>query len=213
MTPRARAGAPAETREQILDAALSVIQTHGLGRTTTKEIAQAAGISEAALYRHFADKTELCLCVMAERVPQLMTAVQDLAARVGRRTVRTNLEEIVRVALPLYEEAVPVEAALFAEPELLARHQERLRTNNVGPHRAGELLASYIRAEQRLGRIARHVDPEATAWLLLGTCIGRTLVRRFVGQPASLQADERFIKSLLHTLMVALASDKPASAR
>ena len=47
------------TRDHILDAAAHVMHTLGMARTTTKEIAQAAGLSEAALYRHFADKAEL----------------------------------------------------------------------------------------------------------------------------------------------------------
>src|SRR5262245_8891342 len=114
------------TREHILDAAASVMRTHGLARTTTREIASAAGLSEAALYRHFADKAELFLCVIAERVPQLASALHDLPSRVGTRTVRANLEGILRVALLFYQQAVPMGAAMFAEPELLARHQEEL---------------------------------------------------------------------------------------
>jgi len=204
------AGLP--TREHILDAAISVMRTLGLARATTKEIAQAAGLSEAALYRHFADKAELFLCVIGERVPQLVWALHDLPSHVGRRTVRANLEEIVHVALPFYDEAVPLGAAMFAEPELLARHQERLRTKDAGPLRAVELLAAYVRAEQRLGRINRRADPEAAAWLLLGPCIGRTLVRRFVGEPESRESDEGFIKSLLSTLMQGLAPDKPRTS-
>ena len=209
MTTRAR-GAGAETREQILDAAVCVMHNIGLARTTTKEIAHAAGLSEAALYRHFTDKADLFLCMIGERVPQLVTALHDLPSRVGRRTVRGNLDEIVRVALPFYEQALPVAAALFAEPELLARHQERLRSKNVGPHRAIEHLAAYVRAEQRLGRIGRRVDPEAAAWLVLGPCIGRTLMRRFMGESADPEADDRFCKTLLHTLMLSLAPDRRA---
>jgi AcrR family transcriptional regulator len=209
MHPRARR-AGADTREHILDAAVCVVQNVGLGRATTKEIARAAGLSEAALYRHFADKTDLVLCMMGERVPRLASALQDLPARVGRRTVRANLEELVRLALSSYQQAVPVAAALFADPDLLARHQAHLRSNNVAPRGAVEHLAAYIRAEQRLGRVGRRADPEAAAWLLLGPCIGRTLVRRFIGDELDAEADERFIKTLLHTLVLALAPDKRA---
>jgi AcrR family transcriptional regulator len=43
-------------RVRILDAAHELMLTLGLARTTTKEIARAAGCSEAALYKHFASK-------------------------------------------------------------------------------------------------------------------------------------------------------------
>src|SRR6516165_4638397 len=111
------------TRDQILDAAATVIRNIGLGHTTTKEIASAAGLSEAALYRHFADKAELFLCVIGERVPQLVAAFVELGSRAGHRTVRSNLEDVARVALSFYDQALPIATSLFAEPDLLARHQ------------------------------------------------------------------------------------------
>src|SRR5690242_3079293 len=169
------------TRDQILDAATSLIRNIGLGHTTTKEIASAAGLSEAALYRHFADRAELFLCVIGERVPQLVAALKDLPTRAGHRTVRGNLEDLARVALPFYDQTLPMAASLFAEPELLARHQEQMRNKNAGPHRSLEHLAAYVRAEQRLGRINARVDPEAAAALLIGSCVGRALIRRFLG--------------------------------
>ena len=193
------------TREHILDAAAALIRNIGLGHATTKEIASAAGLSEAALYRHFADKAELFLCVIGERLPQLVATLRDLPARAGHRSVRTNLEDLARVALPFYDQTLPMAASLFAEPDLLARHQEQLRSKNAGPHRALEQLAGYVRAEQRMGRINARVDPEAVASLLLGCCIGRALMRRFLGEQDSAGADERFVKSVVRTLIEGLA--------
>jgi AcrR family transcriptional regulator len=201
---------PLTTRDQILDAAAQVMHTLGLARTTTKEIAQAAGLSEAALYRHFSDKAELFLCVIGERLPQLVATLKDLPARVGRRTVRANLEDVARVALPFYDETAPMAASLFSEPALLARHQERLRTKNAGPAHAVDLLAAYVRAEQRVGRISRRADPEAAASLLIGACLGRAFLRRFMGNHQGAEADERFVKAMVRTLMHGLAPDEPS---
>jgi AcrR family transcriptional regulator len=201
---------PLTTRDQILDAAASVMHTLGLGRATTREIAQAAGLSEAALYRHFADKAELFLCVIGERLPQLVATLTDLPARVGRRTVRSNLEEVARVALPFYDQTAPMAASLFAEPELLARHQEHMRLKGAGPHHAIELLATYVRAEQRAGRVSPRADAEAAASLLLGACLGRAFLRGFMGSHHTADADERFVKSIARTLMNGLAPDDHA---
>ena len=193
------------TRDQILDAAASVIRAIGLGHSTTKEIASAAGLSEAALYRHFSDKAELFLCVVGERLPQMVAALDDLPGRVGHRSVRANLEDILRVALPFYDQTLPIATSLFAEPELLARHQARMRSKNLGPHRALEQLAAYLRAEQRLGRVSQRADPEAAAGLLLGACLSRALMRRFLGQQEPPSADERFVKSAVRSLIDGLA--------
>jgi AcrR family transcriptional regulator len=200
---------PLTTRDQILDAAAHVMHTLGLGRTTTREIAQAAGLSEAALYRHFADKAELFLCVIGERLPQLVATLKDLPSRVGRRTVRSNLEDVARVALPFYDQTAPMAAALFAEPDLLARHQERMREKDAGPQHAIEMLATYVRAEQRVGRVATRADAEAAASMLLGACLGRAFMRGFMGNQHPAEADERFVKCIVRTLMNGLAPDEP----
>src|SRR5438445_486650 len=46
-------------REQILQTAVTLFSQRGFKGTTTKEIARAAGVSEAMVFRHFATKDEL----------------------------------------------------------------------------------------------------------------------------------------------------------
>jgi AcrR family transcriptional regulator len=200
------------TREHILDSAMHVMHARGLARTTTREIAQAAGLSEAALYRHFTDKSDIFLCVLAERLPQLVGTLHDLPARVGKRTLRGNLEELARVALLFYDQTVPMLAAIFSEPELLARHQEMMRTTDKDPHRATALLAAYLRAEQRVGRVRRGVDVDAAATLLIGACVERVLMRCFAGETASTEADAHFARGVVRTLLQGLAP-APSTAR
>ena len=196
------------TRDHILDSAARVMYTLGLARATTKEIASAAGLSEAALYRYFADKAELFLCVIGERLPDLVATLKDLPARVGKRTVRSNVEDVIRVALPFYDHTLPVAAAMFAEPELLARHQAEMNRAGSGPHKANDLLAAYFRAEQREGRINARVDAEAAAALVVGACLQRVMMRRFTGHTDPPDADERFCRNVVRTLIQGLAPDE-----
>src|SRR5918912_447662 len=53
------AQAAGERRLQIAQVALRLFSERGFRGTTTKEIAQAAGVSEAIIFRHFATKEEL----------------------------------------------------------------------------------------------------------------------------------------------------------
>lgn len=48
-----------ERKDAIVRAALPLFARQGFGRTTTKQLADAAGISEALLYRHFPSKESL----------------------------------------------------------------------------------------------------------------------------------------------------------
>ncbi|MBP2229401.1 AcrR family transcriptional regulator [Azospirillum agricola] len=56
MAPRLDSAA---RRRSILDAALPLFARKGFAATTTKEIAQAAGVSEALIFKHFPTKTSL----------------------------------------------------------------------------------------------------------------------------------------------------------
>ena len=62
---RARRG-PA-TRKQILDASLRLFSEKGFPRTSVRDIARAAGITDAAIYYHFPSKRELFKALFEER--------------------------------------------------------------------------------------------------------------------------------------------------
>ncbi|MCG5219559.1 TetR/AcrR family transcriptional regulator [Streptosporangium sp. KLBMP 9127] len=163
------------TRERILDAAAEVMRARGLAHATTKEIARAADCSEAALYKHFRDKTEIFVGVLRERLPRFAPD-PDLA---GRNTVAENLLATARSALEFYRVTFPMAASIFAEPRLLAAHQESLRREATGPDLPNQEVAAYLRAERDLGRIAATADPEAAAALLVGACFQHAFLARF----------------------------------
>ncbi|WDV53823.1 helix-turn-helix domain containing protein [Streptomyces coeruleorubidus] len=160
-------------RERVLDAAHQLMLTVGLARATTKEIARAAGCSEAALYKHFSSKEELFIRVLAERLPQMAPLLHELAAEPGRGALEANLTEIARQAALFYEQSFPIAASLYAETQLKRRHDEAMREMGKGPHLPIEGLAAYLRAEQDAGRIRADADTFAAASLLMGACAQR----------------------------------------
>jgi AcrR family transcriptional regulator len=188
------------TRDRILDAAAHVMRTRGLARATTKEIAKAAGFSEATLYKHFHDKTEIFLAVLAERTPsKLGPLLASLASRVGQGTVQATLEEVARAALDFYRQSFPMAASLFSEPQLLAAHREALRQRNAGPQHVSNAVAAYLGAEQSLGRVHRESDPQAAAALLLGACLQHAFLSHFI-EPDYADNTDQFAITLTATL-------------
>ncbi len=53
-----------ERREQIIRVAMRLFGENGFRGTTTKEIANAAGVSEATVFKHFANKDELYAAIL-----------------------------------------------------------------------------------------------------------------------------------------------------
>jgi AcrR family transcriptional regulator len=172
----------------------------GLVRATTKEIARAAGLSEGTLYNHFANKEELFLCTLNELPSGFVTLIRGLHEHVGTETVPAVLTRVAASALEFYGEAVPMGASFFADPELLSRHRQLLQQRGAGPQRANEAVAAYLRAEQEIGRVRSDADPDAIAYMLLGSLYQYVYWRLFLGRLPEPDADDRFIAGILTTL-------------
>ncbi|MFI6052627.1 TetR/AcrR family transcriptional regulator [Streptomyces violascens] len=189
------------TRVRIVDAAHELMLTIGLARATTKEIAKAAGCSEAALYKHFASKEDLFVTVLKERLPKLGPLVEGLAAEPGKRSVESNLTEIARQAALFYEESFPIAASLYADPQLKRRHDEALRELGSGPHMPIEWVDGYLRAERSAGRIRADADTYAAASLLLGACAQRAFAYDMTPSGEPPQAREEFARGVARALL------------
>jgi AcrR family transcriptional regulator len=201
------------TRDDILDAAAEVMRTQGFAHATTKSIAQVAGYSEAALYKHFADKAAILLAVMHERMPELPGSLKELISNPGTGTIRTNLTRLTRTAIDFYVEGFPILVSLFSSQDLLAAHRRRMQELNAGPHKAQEGLIIYLREEQKLGRIRRGADIEAAAALLFGACFQRGFEVNFTGRPALEEEQNAFAAALTKTLYESLRPDPQPAKR
>ncbi|NEC63773.1 TetR family transcriptional regulator [Streptomyces sp. SID9727] len=192
-------------RVRLVDAAHQLMLTKGLARTTTKEIAKAAGCSEAALYKHFLSKEELFVVVLQERLPKvdLRDLITDPGA--GERSVEENLTGIARQAALFYEQSFPIAASLYAEPRLKERHDAAMRELGTGPHLPIRGVDTYLRAEQAAGRVRPDADTYAAASLLLGACAQRAFAYDATGTGEPPQPLDDFAASLARTLLNGLA--------
>jgi AcrR family transcriptional regulator len=109
--------------DEVLNIAREIFREKG-HTATTREIAQAAGISEAVLYQRFASKDELFLAAMAPRAPDVdkLLGPKDPPedAHAYLRTVVARLGEYFSDIIPL---AVRVMTHPGLGPAALARSQ------------------------------------------------------------------------------------------
>jgi|SRR5579864_999560 len=196
--PRLTAGT---TRDRILDVTAELMRSAGLTALTTREIARAAGLTEAALYRHFKNKEDLLTCALAERMPAFLEILKHLPQRVGQESVEETLLRVTEAAVPFYRKLMPIVSAVFSDPTLLARHRDWAQETGLGPQRANLALVGYVRAEVSAGRLASGFDADAAAAMLLGACLQRAFFDEFMGRPEDPAEVAAFAAAVVQTLL------------
>lgn len=178
---RARTGP--RTRQQILDASLRLFSERGFARTTVREIARQAGITDAAIYYHFESKRELLEALVEER--GFVNSLLELERVSADYPLRDTLLWLARGAINIMDdnrdflrliimEGLGGDGAAAEQYQKLANLWESGLASVLGRYVAkGELLSDDVRVVARQiiyiilmtfqdTLLGRHVSPEAT---------------------------------------------------
>jgi AcrR family transcriptional regulator len=190
----------AETRERLLRAAADVFAAQGFDGTRVAGIAAAAGVSNGALYAHFASKADLLVDAlrMHGRGPladvfaaEPDVPVTDLLVLIGRRLARRR----------------DARGYLTVEALVAARRDEdvaRPMRDYVGER--ADWLAGLMRAAQADGEVDPALSPDALAHFCLLLAMGSALI-----PPDLHTVSEEEWAALLTRVVAALAPTAPAA--
>jgi len=205
--PATRPGAE-RRREQIVRAAADSFASRGYRGTTTRDIAERAGITEAALYRYYPSKEALYSAIVDDKMktPDPTVAVTDAAQVRNDQAVLAGLaHEIIRrvrsdpgfLRILLY---TGLEGHELSEPLFASR------VRNVR-----EFLANYIAQRAKEGAF-RDLDPGLAAHAFLGMILHHLLVREIFGQrEAYKQSIEEVVDTFVRLALDGLREGKPSS--
>ena len=70
-----------ETKRTILRTAQQLFMEYGYRAVSTRQLADACGLTQPALYHHFADKQDLYVAMVQEEVAKLRAALERIAGR------------------------------------------------------------------------------------------------------------------------------------
>jgi AcrR family transcriptional regulator len=163
-----------ERRSQILAVAVSLFSNRGFRGTTTKEIAQAAGVSEAMVFRHFATKEELYAAILDYKVcsGEKFDPSQLAADAIKRKDDRAVFESLALEALNHYEKDPEFQRLLLHSA--LEKHQLAQIFFNEFVRPVYEFLGRYIRERQHDGAFVE-VDPTVVVRCFLGMVLHHSL--------------------------------------
>jgi AcrR family transcriptional regulator len=181
MQTSARPGSSSEdTRARIIAAAKAIYEQNGTRGTTTREVAERAGVNEATLFRHFGNKHAL-LQAMRETACPLAVFESVLASlggdlRSDLRTIATSMVETMHRQRAMMCISLAEDAYAESVPEWR------------GPLEIMQRLEGFLAEQISLGHIRG--DAHRLAAYFMGMCFSYVVARKiwdsYVVKPADL---------------------------
>jgi AcrR family transcriptional regulator len=163
-----------ERRLQIVRVAVRLFSQKGFRGTTTKEIANVAGVSEAMVFRHFATKEELYAAILDHKACSGDTLNPELivAEAIEKKDDRAVFERLALAALEHHECDQEFQRLLLYSA--LEGHQLAEMFFEKFVKRVYELLGGYIRERQRDGAMTE-MEPALVVRAFVGMIIHHSL--------------------------------------
>jgi AcrR family transcriptional regulator len=190
------------TRDEILNAAAGVFAQHGFRGSTTRRIADAAGVNEITIFRQFGSKEAL-----------IREAMQHL-------TQSTNLATLPQTPVDPERELTEWSESFIQHLRLrnsiirktMSEIEERPEMSECAsyvPRQASNDLCEYLTALKQQGTIRADFEPKTAAAMLMGAifadAMGRDMMPDVYPQPAS-EAAHMYSELLVRALGVEKAS-------
>ncbi len=201
-----------DRRRQLLRVAVESFARNGFSGTKTKDIAAAAGVSEAILFRHFASKEDLYHAILDEKEASLggdrwFIEMNELAERrddrglfrhVGRQIIRSFREDAAFHRLLLY---ASLEGHLLAD-----LFHERFGLP------MGDFLARYVALRQQEGAF-RQCDPGVAVMFAVGSVVHYAMARYVLGAKNFPRPEEAIVDQFVDLILRGLEQQRSAGRR
>jgi AcrR family transcriptional regulator len=142
-----------DTRRSILAAARESFVRLGFERATNTEIALAANVTTAALYRHFESKAALYAAVVHEALQELIPRLREAVAR--QSSVRAAFRALIEVLERLDEQQLGVARFLSSLPMEMQRHPQVAELMVADPGEFFSIISDLVAVGVHSGEIPR----------------------------------------------------------
>ncbi len=198
----------AEARKaEIIDATLRLADKLGPERLTTEAVAEAVGLTQPGIFRHFPKKQDLWEAVAA-RIGAMMEA-RWAKAHHPDTTPIDQIRALIAAQLRLIQSTPAIPAILFSR---------ELHTKNKGLRQAffclmshfHRLIADLVAGASKRGELRRNLDADDAAYLIIGLVQGLAVRWSISGRKFDLPEEGH---RLLELQLSGFASDSGAAQK
>jgi len=203
-------------REKLIEVAIDLFSRKGFKGTTTREIAAAAGVTEAIIFRHFQTKEQLYTAIIDQKVnsPDAAAWCSALATAMDKDDDEAVIRQLITGIIQAHKtdpkfERLMLYAALEGN-EIALQHMRQITASIIG------LFHKYFRRRQKKGAL-RRLPPEIALTAIVGMAQNYAMgkyVHEFKEQCLSdEQALESFSRIALEGLRVSAQLSRSVSKR
>ncbi len=152
-------------QKQIIEESINIIHIHGIQGFTIKNLSEALGLSEAAIYRHFKSKTEI-ICTLLDSFIEILTDFIQLIKEnefSPLEKIKTIFEKLSLIFSnkPAYVSVIFAEEIFKNDKLLSVKVNKILKKNN-------ETFNSIIKEGQNNNEITKSVSNQELTLMTMG---------------------------------------------
>lgn len=154
--------AEGETRSRILQAAQRLFARKGYDGTTTHELAEAAGVAEGTLFRHFENKKAILVEVVTQGWVEILT---DLLTELSEMGSYKAIAQVMRKRMLNLHQNADLLRVCFMEAQFHPDLRDRIQTEVID--KMSDVSEAFFQTAMDRG-IYRKMDPRIISRVFLG---------------------------------------------
>lgn len=152
----------AQTRNRILEAARRLFAKQGFDGTTTRDLAQAAGVAEGTLFRHFVNKKAILVEVATQGWVEILT---DLLTELSEMGSYKAVAQVMRNRMWNLQKNSDLMRVCFMEAQFHPDLRDRVQSEVID--KMTDVAEAFFQTAMEKG-IYRQMDPKLVARVFLG---------------------------------------------
>ncbi|MEM6867049.1 MAG: TetR/AcrR family transcriptional regulator [Cyanobacteria bacterium P01_F01_bin.3] len=151
-----------ETQERILKAAQKLFAKRGYGATTTRDLAQAAGVAEGTLFRHFENKKAILVEVATRGWTEILT---DLLTELSEMASYKAVAQVMRKRMLSLNANTDMLRVCFMEAQFHPELRDRIQSEVIDT--MTDVTEAFFQTAMDRG-VYRQMNPKVVARIFLG---------------------------------------------